>query len=363
MGRDCRVGVLALVVLAAVLGVAPGRVAAAGGRRGPQRVVDLGTRARFGRFVVDGVRGDVFLSEPAPGAVVELDEQGQRVRTFSGLPGAYGLVIVGRYLYVAVQSAGEVARIDLGARRPSVHVFISRLAGARWLAFTYGRLWIGALAKVIGAWNMVSVDPATRRRRRFSEEFYGTDFVTSPADPDALWMAESGEEPAPLHLYRLGVGTLHQTAINRDPWEGNLGEMVLSPDGSRLDAAASIVGPFHELCSQTLRPDGVVYPGYPFPSAVAMSASGVLATALDGYQAPELAAYRVGVTRPFWTATNSDSVVQDGLALSTDGRRLYTAVDTPATHGPALLIEAYALPPTPRENAPNPCPLPRRRAP
>jgi hypothetical protein len=94
-----------------------------------------------------------------------------------------------------------------------------------------------------------------------------------------------------------------------------------------------------------------------------MSASGVLATALDGYQAPELAAYRVGVTRPFWTATNSDSVVQDGLALSTDGRRLYTAVDTPATHGPALLIEAYALPPTPRENAPNPCPLPRRRAP
>jgi hypothetical protein len=77
-----------------------------------------------------------------------------------------------------------------------------------------------------------------------------------------------------------------------------------------------------------------------------------------GYDSPNLALYRVGVTTPYWSATtpNDDWLESAGLALSPDGRTLYAAVDGAAPGGPALLIDTYALPPAPAQSVSDPCP-------
>jgi hypothetical protein len=356
----CRCGLVTVVAVVVLAAGTHGRVAAAAGTPKAGRVVDLGTRAGFAQFAVDSAHGHVFVSEPQAGALAEFSAQGRLVRRFPGLPGAWGLVIGGRYLYVAAQSAGYVARVDLAASRPSAHVFVSGLRGPRWLGFAAGRLWIGTAPEATGGSTVVSVDPPSRRRRTFGGRFSGAEFASSPAAPDELWMAEAEVEPAPVHRYDISTRALRQKASNPGPWPGNLGEMALSADGSRLESAAALEGPLRELCSQTLKPDGITYPSHAFPSAVATSASGLLATALDEYNSPDLALYRVGARRPFWTATTGQGVQKDGLALSADGRRLYTAVDAPAAGGPTLLIETYLLPPAPYRRPRNPCPLPKR---
>lgn len=326
----------------------------------PETTTDLGTQAGFARFAVDGAHGHVFVSEPQAGAVAVLDTEGHLLRTIAGLPRAYGMALGGSYLYVAAQTAGEVARIDLN-NPTSAQTFVSGLPNPTWLGFAANRLWVGTAPQSTGDSSVISIDPVTGSEQTFGNgSFYGADFATSPSDPDALYMAEAEEEPEPLHRYDLSAFPPRETASNPRYWSGAWGGMALSADGSRLEGAAGGDGAFQELCSQTLQPDGIVYPGTDYSVAVATSATGVLATGLSGYDSPNLAAYRVGVTAPFWTATtpSEDWVDDAGVALSPDGRTLYAAVEGSAAAGPTLLIVTYALPPAPSQPVSDPCPLP-----
>jgi hypothetical protein len=359
MRRGWCQGFRAVVVVVAFLATVQARPQSAMADPMPESVVNLGTQAGFARFALDSTHGHVFVSEPQAGAVVELNARGRRLATISGLPGAWGLAIGGGYLYVAAQAGGYVARIDLTASHPTPRTFVSGLPGPRWLAFVAGRLWIGTAPASGVDSTVVAVNPSTRAERSFGD-FRGADFATSPADPHALYVAEAAVEPEPLHRYSLTTFPPRESASNLRYWHGGWGDMVLSADGSRLDGAAGGNGAFQELCSQTLQPDGVVYPGHDYPMAVAASASGLLATGLSEYNSPNLAVYRVGVTAPFWTTTSGiDQDVQyGGVAISANGRTLYAAVDATAPGGPTLLLETYALPAPGGQRAGDPCPIP-----
>jgi hypothetical protein len=327
----------------------------------PQNTADLGTQTGFGRLAVDGVRGRVFVSEPEAGAVAELDSQGDLLRTISGLPGAYGLAIGGNYLYIAAQKVGSIARIDLGSPSPSAQTFVSGLPNPTWLAVAANRLWVGTAPQATGDSSIIAIDLSTGAQQSFGNgAFYGADFATSPADPDALYMAEAEVDPEPLHRYDISTFPPRETASNPGYRNGPPGGMALSSDGSRLEGADGGDDAFQELCSQTLQPDGVVYPGAYFPAAVATSATGILATGLGSYNSPNLAAYRIGVTTPYWTATtpSEDGIHDAGVAIAPDGSTLYAAVDGTAPGGPALLIETYNLPAAPNPTAADPCPKP-----
>jgi hypothetical protein len=352
----------ALLVMAALAAWAAG-APVAGARTGLIGTVELGNRVGFGRFIVDNPRHHVFLTEDQAGAVVEMSSGGRRLITIRKLPGAYGLAIGGRYLYVAVQAAGRIDRVDLthpgrGARR-----FVTRISGPRWLAFTDHRLWVGTAPPSEGDSRVLSINPTTRRRRALRGPFlYGADFATSPREPSVLYLAEAESEPEGLFRFSLNAFPPHLTATNPRYWDGAWGGMALTADGSRLEGSAGGDGAFQELCSRTLRPDGIVYPGSTYPAAISTSASGLVATALSQYNRPDLAVYRTGVTKPFWTASDraDDGILDAGAILSADGRRLYSALTAPAVGGPAYLVHAYALPRAPRHSAKDPCPRPAR---
>ena len=74
---------------------------------------------------------------------------------------------------------------------------------------------------------------------------------------------------------------------------------------------------FEELSASTLQPDGVRYPGRAYPKAVAVSASGLLATATGSAgEMSNLALFHLGVPAATFTATCNLEVRPHGLALS-----------------------------------------------
>jgi hypothetical protein len=330
--------------MASALSVILAGTAAAAPR--PLRTTDLGVASGFGRFAVDGARGEVFISEPTAGAVAVLSRGGGLRAIVHRLPGAYGLAVSGRYLYVAAQKGGFVARIDLAARHLSGRRFVSGLAGPRWLTITAGRLWVGTAPIATGTSSVIAVNLRTRSRRRFGGAFYGADLVSTPTQPQTLYMAEAEEEPTPLHRYSVRRFPPRQTATLGRFGGGAWQNMAVSSDGARLESADGSGG-FIELCSRTLRPDGIVYPGGAYPAAVATATPDLLATGLTGYNSPNLRLYRLDAHQPDWTATTTGSQFLwpgGAVALAPGGRNLYTAVEGPAPEGPTLLIETYALP-------------------
>jgi hypothetical protein len=346
----------AIVWVVSALSVIMAGTAAAAPR--PRYTADLGVTAGFGRFAVDGARGEVFVSEPMAGAVAVLSRGGRLRATVRHLPGAYGLAVSGRYLYVAAQKGGFVARIDLAVRHLSARRFVSRLAGPKWLTITAGRLWVGIAPIATGASSVVAVNLRTRARRRFGGAFYGADMVATPTQSQTLYMAEAEEEPTALHRYSARRFPPRQTAALGRFGGGAWQNMAVSSDGTRLESADGSGG-FIELCSRTLHPDGVVYPGGTYPAAVATAAPDLLATGLTGYDSPNLRLYRLDARQPYWTATTTGSQFLwsgGAVALAPGGQTLYAAVQGPAPEGPTLLIETYSLPRQRGRAVRRPCP-------
>lgn len=83
---------------------------------------------------------------------------------------------------------------------------------------------------------------------------------------------------------------------------------------------------FEELSALTLKPDGIIYPANPYPSAVAVSPGnhGEVATGLSGgYSEPDISVFALGRPAAIFTASTSSSsgtanVMPHGLAMSSD---------------------------------------------
>jgi hypothetical protein len=131
----------------------------------------------------------------------------------------------------------------------------------------------------------------------------------------------------------------------------NIEDLAVSPDGQRVIPASGYPYFFEELSASSLQPDGITYPGAPYPSAVAVSPgrSGLLATGLDnGYSSPDIAVYPLGAPSPIFTATTLNSsgtanVRPHGLALSSDGSTLFV-VSANDVYGTDTVLDAFAIP-------------------
>jgi sugar lactone lactonase YvrE len=285
---------------------------------------DLGT-VGFGAMVVDDANQHVFVSEPKANAVAEFDFAGKLIATVADVYGAWGMTLSGDDLYVAESTTGDIVRIDLTASPLAPETVATGLNDPIWLVMTGGNLWAAEESEG----KVVSVDPWSGTTSPLAGSFYGPDLAVSPGDPDALFVAEDGLSPGAI--YRLDVSTSPATEIaeNTTTDQSNIEDLAVSPDGTRVIPASGAPYLFEELSASTLQADGVRYPGAPYPSAVAVSSSGLVATGLEGgYSSPDIAIYALGKPAATWTATTNNcdgtaNVLPHGLALSADGSKLF----------------------------------------
>jgi hypothetical protein len=310
-----RTSALALVATALLLSAGLPATAAAG-------TTDLG-KAGFGTIVVDDSRQHVFVSGPKVNAVYELDLSGNLIATVANVYGAWGMTINGNYLYVAESTAGAIVRIDLTSSPLSPATVTTGLNGPRWLVMTGGALWTTSGGGGGEQSKVVSVDPTTGVTTPLAGTYYEPDLAVSPGDPNTLFIAQDGLSPG--SVYRIDVSTSppKQVAYSGPTEQSNIQDLAVSPDGTRVIPASGAPYLFAELSASTLGADGVRYPAEPYPKAVAVSASGLLATSYGAFRESTLEVFHLGTPAASFMARCNLEVPPHGLALSSDGSRLF----------------------------------------
>jgi hypothetical protein len=351
-----------LATLAGILAVVLPASAAASANLGP-----IG----FGDVVVDANHAHVFVSGPSANVVDELDYSGNVINQIS-VPSPKGMVIAGHYLYV-VESLpspnGAVAKIDLDAASPSATPLAGWLNSPQWIAMTDGKLWVTEASTLGGGWGQVSeVDPATGQVTEFPNNsamqmIYEPDLATSPGDPSTLFVASDGESPG--QVYRVDVSSSAPTTTATSPFGDteNIQGLAVSPDGTRVIPAAGATQDssgfthyqFLEYSGSTLTSDKVIYPASPYPSAVATSGSGLLATGLDdgsltdinGQPIFDINVFPLGSTTPTFSTTTANSsgdsnVRPHGLAFEPAGTFLFV-ITSDDVYGTNTVFSSFPL--------------------
>ena len=303
----------------------------------------------FGTVIVDNARGHVLVSGPAANVVDVLDFSGNLVATIPNVYGAYGTAIKGHKLYVAESTAGAIVQINLKTLRARKKPVVTGLQRPRWLAITGGSLWV-TTSLGSGQGELGSVNLTSHALKQFEGNYYEPDLATSPADPDELFVADNGLSPGSIYRLDVSSGTPVVAASNPFTHQSNIEGLVVSPDGTRVIPAAGYPYDFEELSASTLQPDGVIYPGQAYPSAVAVSGrrANLLATGLGPNAEPDLLVDPIGSPAPIFTATTVDArgrhyIAEPGLALSADGGTLF-AVYFSETFAGDTMLSTFAVP-------------------
>jgi hypothetical protein len=291
----------------------------------------------FSAVVVDDAHQHVFISAGSADAVLVFDFQGNAVARIPNIYGAAGMVVNGQTLYVAERNAGTIGRIDLNTLA-DLGSLGSGLVTPNWLAFAGGKLWVTVGGSQWG--QLASVTP-TGTTTVFSDNYYDADLATTPSQPNTLYVAEDGLSPGAVYRLDVSSGSPVLAAANTFTNQENIEQLAVSPAGDRVIPASGYPYELDELSAGTLAPDGVIYPGQPYPSAVAVSPGnrGLVAMGLDnGYSTPDISVFPIGTPKPIFTASTnradgSANVVPHGLALAADGSRLFavTADDVYST--------------------------------
>lgn len=335
----CRRTLLALALLAA-----SALLTASSALAGTGTSVPLGA-VGFGSVAVDDAGGHVFVAAPTANEVLVFGFDGSPVTTIPNVYGAGAMVVHGGSLYVVERTTGTVEAIDL-ATLADLGPVAQGLNQPGWLAFAGGKLWTAVNGG--SGWAQLASVGLDGTVTVFNTNYYEPDFATSAADPNALYVAEDGLSPGAVYRLDVSSGSPAVTSSNTFTDQENIEQLAVSADGTRVIPASGYPYSFEELSSVTLKPDGIVYPAQPYPSAVAVS-GGLLATGLEhGYSAPSISVFQLGVPQAIFTATTANSsgtanVVPHGLALSADGSRLFavTADDVSETQ---FRLWTFALP-------------------
>ena len=300
-------GRLGRFATAIVVLVAAGAIVGSSAVAGSGSSVALGATG-FASIVVDDANHHVFVSGPAANQVLVFDFDGNLVKTIPNVYGAGAMVVHGASLYVVAKNVGAIEAIDLGTLTDSGPV-VTGLSLPSWLAFAGGKLWT-AVNGQYGWAQLASVGLDGTATVFANTNYYDPDFGTSSADPNTLYVAQDGLSPGSIYRLDVSSGAPIMVASNTFTNQSNIEQLAVSPDGTRVIPAAGAPYNFEELSSSTLRPDGIVYPAQPYPSAVAVSpgAGGLLATGLDnGYSSPDIRVFRLGVPQAIFTATTRNS--------------------------------------------------------
>jgi hypothetical protein len=285
--------------------------------------------ADFGRIVVDGKSGRVFVSSPASNEIDVLDLDGQLVKRIQGEAAPDAMVVSGATLYVTLRTAGAIDEIDTGSLLRT-KTLARGLVNPTELVMAGGRLW--TVSGNCGSWSvhLASVDLLTGATSLFAapgDMSYCAAFAeVSPQRPNLVLGWSLGLSPATVTTF--DVSTSKPVVLNsaREDQLGNLQDVAITPDGKSWIAASGAPYNFPEFSLATLSQDGVVYPAQNYPSAVAVADArgGVVAGGLDNQRSTNLYEYSIGAPdHTLSSDSNGREVASRGLAFDPQATRIF----------------------------------------
>jgi len=284
----------------------------------------------FGHMVVDPKTKHVFISSPEASAIVVLDYSANILGTISNEAGADAMVVSGSSLYVALTTSGAIDEIST-TQLSRTRTLTGGLVQPADLALAGGRLWTTTGACANWSTELVSVDLVTGETKTYpppanSNLSYCAAFAGSLTLPNTLLAWDRGLSPATITEIDVSTGEPVLVVSRREETLGNLQGIAITSDGSLFITASGAPYEFDEWRVSDLTQDGVIYPGMPYPIAVALNRDGKLACGLWLPTGWTLREYLVG--RPdhylysgeFGSQTNL--IFSRGLAWTPDGSRL-----------------------------------------
>jgi hypothetical protein len=308
---------LAVLALLAVL-IAPSAKAADGATTTGFPLGQFGAAS----VVVDDAHSRVLVAGSTANAVDVFDFSGKLLQVIGGEAGASGLAIDGSTAYVSDRTTGVIDQINL-VTLSSAGPLASGLTNPAEMAFAGGRLWVSTATGLAG------VDPSSGTVSLFPYPGFALSLLSSSGGaPDDLFAADAGVIPGTVDRFDVSSGSPVLMAQTHGAFLGNISDIAVSADGTRLLVTGSGVT---EFATSTMAFDGMAYGPPQFSSALATSPGdgGIMAEGLETSPGtPDLVVNPLGQNGPLLTTevtdSNIDWIAPHTLALSSDGSYLFT---------------------------------------
>ena len=294
--------------------------------------INLGVLS-FGRILVDPPTSHIFVSAPNESSIVVLDYSGRIIKTITGEAGASGMAIRGSTLYVALNTAGAIDKIDTVSLTVT-GTLVSGLLRPNDLVLAGGKLWTTTGNCSNWTVQLVGIDPAAPSPTAVTYPVFNSNnflsycaaFASNPtANPNLLLAWDLGLSPAQITSFDVSTGSPVQQKTQREEILGNLQDIAVTPDGSHFITASGAPYEFDQWNVSTLAQDGIIYPANTYPTAVATTAGngGLMGGGLNGLYDPDFYAYRIGhpaapLSKVDFGGT-SNTVPSRGVAFRPDG--------------------------------------------
>jgi hypothetical protein len=246
----------------------------------------------FSSMAVDPVDDLVFVSTPGDGSVEVLNFSGNIIDTISGFghnasDAANSIIYADGSIYMTDTTSGTVDRIDPSTL--SVEALASGFDLPLDLVYSAGLLWTTSG----GSWpppTLESIDISTGLTTGYGVQLDGAGLVSGGAGlPDTIFSYNIGDSPLSINSIDVQSTATAEVSQDEDGLDGtpvisNVNDVAISPDGSHLVPAGGSPYQFDEFNTSDLEPSGTIYPGNPYPVAVAMTSAngGLLAGGLSG---------------------------------------------------------------------------------
>lgn len=284
----------------------------------------------FGDMVVDDAHEHVFVSSGQFGSsIVVLDFDGNIVTTIGGQQGAHGMALDSSTgtLYVALQSASSISRIDTATLTEISRFATTGMSGPRSVALAGGRVWFDYNCGGPGGVGSAGLDGSG------VEAEGGVDcvtFATSPGDSDLL--VAGRVRTSSVHVYDVSSGALVETASATGPGGAtDIRDIALTPDASELLVASAEPNAVTSFLVFDFTLAHSFATG-PYPVAVAATADGAfVAAGAEAASDLDIFVFRADETPVrSWDVGGSSNLLSDrGLAFSANGQRLFAVTHTP----------------------------------
>ena len=292
----------------------------------------------FADMVVDDDHGHVFVTGGSGSAsVVVLNFSGQVVTTIMGEAGAAGMALDAdnSVLYVALSDGNEIAVIDTVTLSEVDRISLSPAAGAGSLALAGGRLWFSHdCSSTTSRFGSIATDGSDLQQYARGGNYPSNCpiLAVSPADADVLVASGTGSSPPTVHVYDASTAvpavTLSSSISGSDEFE----DMTITPDGSRLLAAAG--SPYSVQALQLSDLSAVAsYPTGAYPIATAVTAGGnFVAGGRFGASDTKIFVFPVGSSTPVRDYELATDPYEASLAFNATASKLFS-VGEPVSSG------------------------------
>jgi hypothetical protein len=304
----------------------------------------------FADMVVDDATDHVYVSGGSgSSSVVVLDFAGNVVSTIASQPGAAGMALdaSASTLYVALSDSNAISKIDTTTLTELGRLSVSPASGPRQLALAGGRLWFSHDCSA-GSSRFASIAIDGSGLQQYSGAGYP--FVcpllaTSPADPNVLVASDIGSSPPNIWVYDASTNT---PTVSVTTWAGgsdDFEDMAVTPDGSKLIAAAGWPYTLQAFQMSDLAGAGS-FPTGAYPTSVAVTSDGAfVAAGIESASAKEILVFPATSStalRGYDFGSSGTDVYEGGLAFSPDASKLF-AVARGTTAG-TVNVRVFASP-------------------